>query len=299
MTPQEARAKSNATNREPLRPRHIPKPSDRPAPLRYVRMVKTGSTSIANWLIDNGYGKSLGHAPGWYALEAWREIPGHEHTTLWGTVRHPLAWYRSWYAHCMRNYPNNHRALASMQAYGGGSHDFRDVLWGLTHPRERSPQLADTEFRDHLLNPAGWFLDPEETEGAGMGGLGLWSRSVLWFFGHRHVVWWDASEFGAAGPAIPAYFGNAAGPWSVSWLVDLDHEEVEAFLHRHYPEAAGVPLVRQNSMHTVPDEIRAQLDPAGWDPEMARWVLDADGEMVRVLRSEFGVRLCVPEGVRV
>lgn len=271
------------TLRNPLRNRESPPPGDRPQPVRFVRMVKSGSTSIANWLIDHGYGRSMGHAPAWAVAEAFPGVP------LWGTVRHPIAWYRSWYAHCMRGYPKNRRLLESMRQYGGGSEAFRDVLYGLTHPEVRRPHLGDNEYRDHLINPAGWFLEADEP-------AGLWSRSMMWFFGAREVKWWGDDWAYPPGPYVDG--GRVGDAWAVDWLIDLDHEGVQAHLWAKYPEATGEPLIHRNSMQPLRQDIADQIALEAWDPEMVRWVLDADSAMIAEVRRAFGARLMVPEGVR-
>lgn len=220
-------------------------------PARYVRMPKTGSTSIANWLIDRGYGKSMGHMR---ALEVSEAHPG---VPRWGTVRHPLLWYRSWYRHCMRNYPRNERALVSLRAYGGGSEAFRDVVFGLTHPAARAPHFRDLDYRDHLFNPAGDRLGDD--------GPGLWTRAIAWFFGD----------------------GKARDPLSVGWAVTdlVDLASAERYLHAVYG-FEDHPLEHRNAADVC-------ALPVDYDADMVRWVLEADGPMVGRIRHEFGAKLRV------
>lgn len=154
--------------------------------VKYVRMPKTGSSSIASWLIRNGHGKSHGHAPG----------RDYSDPDLWGTVRHPLEWYASWWGHMRRGHPMNHGARSVLSAYGRGSTDFRPVLYGMTHPADVDHQAP---IYGHLYSPAG-----ELTSSDG----GLWSRAVRWFF------------------------TDSAGHWIVR---PVHLESAEGFLAEHYP----------------------------------------------------------------
>ena len=152
---------------------------------RYVRMVKTGSNSVATWMIENGYPQPDGHLP---AREVAKLHPG---DCLFGTFRSPMDWYASWYGHCLRGGPQNNRTTQSLRAYGRGSIEFKDVVYGLTHPAEVQPNARMLPKQDHLLNPAGDQLTA--TEG------GLWTRSMRWFF------------------------QSAEGEWLVDWLILLTH----------------------------------------------------------------------------
>lgn len=142
-------------------------------PWRPIRMPKTASSSVAEWLTAEGLPTARGHEP---ASEA---EPG---SRLWGTLRSPLSWYASWYGHvmCSLSVPGPRAAFEaaamgsaenstrlSLEYYGGGSLEFRDILYGLTHLDELSGDLIGTHT---MLNVPG-----------DLGGY--WSRNVRYYFG--------------------------------------------------------------------------------------------------------------------
>jgi len=88
---------------------------------QFVHMPKTGGTWVRRKLL-----RETGRAEHHRAVDLPRPS--------WGIVRGPSDWYESYWLHCMR--ANRRRDL---KAWGGGSHEFRDVLYGWTHP---APELV-------------------------------------------------------------------------------------------------------------------------------------------------------------
>lgn len=95
----------------------------------YLHPPKTGGTTATSVLLALG-GTSVGsqHAPAWQYED--RRLPGER---WFGSVRHPLPWYVSWYEHC-RYLGGYERTL---EEYGDGRGDFRSVLYGATHTNAR------------------------------------------------------------------------------------------------------------------------------------------------------------------
>jgi len=70
--------------------------------------------------------------------DGWRDmLPHFRAPIVLGTVREPVSWYASLYAHARRTGRRDHL----IRTWGGGSLAFRDVLYGWTHPTpERVPR---------------------------------------------------------------------------------------------------------------------------------------------------------------
>lgn len=102
-----------------------------------------------------------------------------------GVLRHPLAWYRSWYGHVARWGESNERCVRALDGLGRGDRSFIGVLWGLTHLDEIDRDCLPAS--DHLFAP---------------GGL-VGARSMY----AAHLDWW---------------FRGDAGAWAVDELVCLE-----------------------------------------------------------------------------
>lgn len=138
--------------------------------IRYIRVMKSGSTSVTEWL--RGVDKPDGHSPAWVVRD---EEPD---ALLWATVRSPWEWYRSWYSHLLRAYGGK---LDGRSVAGSWGHDFKSALYNFTHGG--GPAYDASRYQKHLYNPAGWFLDPRSEESVMMWGEnppGLWSRMIEW-----------------------------------------------------------------------------------------------------------------------
>lgn len=120
----------------------------------YVHMPKTGGTSVREALRDAGWLPTVVHHPD-RVLRSHipaRDMP--DGMALFATLRHPWAWYASWYDHLRRALPNE-RCERVLRHYGRGSIEWEDVLEGLLHPED----LGEMPFRgDPLFNPAGEIL---------------------------------------------------------------------------------------------------------------------------------------------
>lgn len=135
----------------------------------YGRMPKTGGTSVSAALEVAGWTHDARLRTHATAQEIRALYPDAE---LTGSIRGPLPWYRSWYAHGARALLQpNERVQRVMVAYGRGDTSWRSVLWGLTHLRE-----IELPPQDHLWRPAGVGAMDWACEG------GLWSQSVRWYY---------------------------------------------------------------------------------------------------------------------
>lgn len=98
-------------------------------------MPKTGGSWVEHYLIHELGGAIYPHLPG-HAPAA--QLPAHvrEGKILFGTVRDPLSWYASWYAHAFHNPTHRER----LRIFGRGDESFEAVLRGALFPRiDRCP----------------------------------------------------------------------------------------------------------------------------------------------------------------
>ena len=115
----------------------------------------------------------------------------------WGTIRSPLAWYRSWYGHVAQW--DNPRCVRALEGLGRGDASFPSVLWGLTHLSEIDRECLPVS--DHLFAPGG------------LGGHeGLWTAMVHHFF--RSDRGWAIDELVHVRdlPPMPRLNGGARVP---------------------------------------------------------------------------------------
>jgi len=132
-----------------------------------LHMPKTGGTYTCAALRDLcGFKLRHGqHDPIWHHP---RDLEGR---TVYGVIREPYEWYCSLYVHAMNQDRNARRYIAE---FGGGSLEFHDVLYGMTHPWERSPEVR-----------IGLIFDPvtDTMDGFRASGLGVWAWLVRYFYG--------------------------------------------------------------------------------------------------------------------
>ena len=209
-------------------------------------MPKNGTKTLIAWTRANGLPEPLGHKP------ARDVILEHPTDRLFGVYRHPVDWYRSWYAHCRRAVEGNKRTSDALRAYGRGSIEWRDVLYGLTHPVEVRPHASWLPYRDHLFNPAGDQLSAVDS--------GLWSRSVRWFFQAGTDSLWDVVH----------------GPWLVDRLIPLERL------------AEGLAEVYELESVDLPHVNAGDLTGLEIDDEMREWVMEADGAMWEEVVTTWG-----------
>ena len=134
----------------------------------YAHCPKTGGTYVTRQLqaveADCWF---VGHNPA-------RLIPPHirAERVVFGTVRDAWGWYASWYLHCLRS---GRAAREHLAVYGGGSLEWRDVLYGATHPTpERLPAQWGVVFGTCKRWDAQALLDS---------GAGLCSYAHQWVYG--------------------------------------------------------------------------------------------------------------------
>jgi hypothetical protein len=212
----------------------------------YVHMPKTGGNWVRNFMRRN--------------LGPVEEIHG-THTTfrvldpdqigsrrLFGTIRNPWDWYLSLYQYAMAH----PLEIERLEVYGAGSHEFRDVLWGMTHPEpDRIPDWLGVIWR--LRGPPAFGSDPEAFVASGRG---LWS----W------VVW---------------NMYRSDDGWGVPVLIDTDrlYEGVEELFGIAVDPEAYPP---KNTKDGRP--ISALADPRSlYDQETVRWVWEGEGMLTEAM----------------
>jgi len=96
----------------------------------FFHMPKTGGTWVERYLVQElggtVYAQLGGHAPA-------ELLPLHlrKGKILFGTARHPVEWYASWYLHAI----NNSKFREQLRVYGKGEDDFEAVLRGVLMSR--------------------------------------------------------------------------------------------------------------------------------------------------------------------
>ncbi len=168
------------------------------------------------------------------------------------SVRDPWTWYGSLYLHGC-HLPANRARLAR---YGRGSTDFKDVLFGLTHPcKEVVPEvpLAITN-------------------------IGRARRSAF-CEGSEGLYSWHFRDMGFAEIPMPG------GQTRSSWLptVHLRQASLSADFDAFFgTETAAEP---PQNHHLRPPDVKTPAGPyrEWYDAEMLSWVEEADGEMAAFL----------------
>jgi len=135
----------------------------------YIHMPKTGGSWIAKLIKNDLGGTDVG---GHHGHASWDQLRPHEarDKELWGTIRDPWSWYHSWWRHGMRTGLKD-----AMAVYGGGSTEFKDVLYGvLSKDPNRCPERCAVI----------WSLPKEEASRweylKGDGGLYSWAFSHMY-----------------------------------------------------------------------------------------------------------------------
>ncbi len=191
---------------------------------QFVHMPKTGGTWVRRKCLDE-----KGNADHDRAID----YPG----KTWCIVRKPADWYESLYLHCIRA-----NKLIDLKRWGGGSLEFKDVLYGWTHPsRDRVP----------LFNPAVLWELPRTLDGEPweyvLGDMehGFYTWAAEWFFCGEDgdIAVDDVLRFDDLAPSVCAKLGLDIAP------------------ERHNGRTEGQSVE--------------------WDKDMRAWVKAADGAMWR------------------
>jgi len=241
-----------------------------------VHCPKTGGTFVSRVMQHEVSGRRLGgtHDPAWMMSTAparfrtsgaglgdglrLEEDDFRIGRTVSGTLRAPAAWYLSLYLHAASR---NGGCRRQMAMYGGDEWDpkaphpqrFRQILYGLTHPREREILPA---FMGLLISCENRSFPAYQASGMGL------------------ASWYTAYMYGAdPAPMEPVT------RWAVDVLVDI------AALYDELPALLGISAARvrrygrQNTARLRPaPAVQGPDDPAEWyDDEMLGWVYSADG----------------------
>lgn len=224
-----------------------------------AHMPKTGGTWLSEALRPLGRDRlNVGHAPlrslghDWQA-ECYRRNPGQRADitgrTLVGTIRDPWSWYGSLYLHALQGGP---RQRSELLAYGDGSLEFREVLFGMTHP---------TWHCIHEHPGVVWRTPASATLDLVSGIGGLWSWATRWFYQDDVGDWLadvllDCSQLrtaaeelvGAPLPLEPVNVRQSGGyaswydPEMLAWVLDADGPLSASLGYRsaHQPAASSV-----------------------------------------------------------
>jgi hypothetical protein len=219
-----------------------------------AHMPKTGGTWASEALRVVGRDRcGGGHDPIW---KAWPEWTGSRR--LGGTIRDPWSWYVSLYEHATNN---GSSAREAMRTWGGGSLDFRDVLYGMTHPTaDRVPKHPGGIWRAMDANVTSNDL---LTTGA----CGLWTWAVLYFYG-----------------ADSDCYRTGRVEWGVDFLVDTA-QVATAMSGLTDEDLTCIEPVNTRTSRCGPDQIQGPPKRTDYyvDPDMWSWVENAD-----TLAADFG-----------
>lgn len=240
--------------------------------LAYVHTPKTGGSWVTEQLrvYLGGYPATRGHLPA-RCLEA--DVVGDR--LVFGTIRNPWAWYASWFFHAMRTGTSLRERVAE---YGRGSLEFRDVLYGVTHP---SPET--TCLTEEMAGPGVFFraFAPVETLDFATGDLGLYSWTV------RNMYRPAAGRGVDKGPAVDRN-GTLTG-WLADAFLDLPsvRRTLPALAHgvgeRARPAKGTKPMPNRLDcveINTAKKHGAAYVLEDLYDTEMIEWVRQADSELI-------------------
>ena len=222
-----------------------------------VHLWKTGGTWLSELMWQIGCEVvGGGHDPVW-----WPNVVAARGTrTVVGTARPPLPWYVSWYVHCLTAEGKD----KDLRVYGAGSLDFKDVLYGATHPTpDRTPVRFNIipEVESELSGVANGA--PRDAYLAA--GWGLYTWGMRWVYGTK----------GAWLPGAPIDLSVD----EIVFTEDLYAWASRAF-GRHVTPASHPPRNTGKARLSRKASKEDFVPPESWyDEESRRWVEDADGEM--------------------
>ena len=222
-------------------------------PLLQVHCPKTGGRWLSAVLAQYAHGRRIlsKHAPAWMIDddERYREIRFKPELIRIGTVRDPWSWYYSLYLHARDHAP---RVRQSLNDWGQNSPNFRDVLYGWTHPEKRS-----------RVNNLGVLWEPAEAggwEGLLASELGLCSFSFIYHYGTK-ASW--KKPFGKPTFAVDLF---------------VDCAQLETAVRRLMcrPGVALPPPVTTSG--TGPHKAKE-----AYSPDMLAWVEEADRPLIEFM----------------
>jgi len=214
----------------------------------FVHMPRSGGTWVRDLLLRT-FGDQERDAKTYIATHATAAqiVPAdREGRLVWGVIRNPWDWYLSVYQYAV----SRAEEVDRIRTYGRGSLEFRDVVWGMTHPaEEHTPQPLSViweMYLDQKKRPKGRAAFIES-------GVGLWSWVAMHIYGRDP-------------------FGHM-----VSAFVDTDRL-YDGVLELTGIEAkpAGFPPVNTAAQFAAIPNPRSM-----YDKESIRWVAEADGALMR------------------
>ena len=226
----------------------------------FIHCPKTGGTFLRSVLVTECGGKDSGggHDPAFF-LESQAGMASVGARRLVGVVRRPCDFYVSLYTHARRNGTGYD---AQLGLWGNGSVEFRDVLYGWTHPDE----VWEMPLSLGVVFGAAGHKDVDIIES----GVGFASWAARYFYG----------RLGAAkGPCEPEWLADTLVP------TDRLYDACEPLLGVPVTEESHPRVNTRASMGAVNLTARGPLDPQDWftDDEMVEWVSKADAELIALM----------------
>lgn len=229
-----------------------------------VHMPKTAGTWARSVLVIEAGGKDIGGGHDPYSM-----IPPHERgeRVVIGTSRNPWAWYTSLYAHARRNGAGQTSQLAQ---WGNGSSEFKDVLYGWTHP----DRVRDIPLSIGVIFAAKGHL-PAHVKQAGVG-LCTWA--------HRYM-------YGVPGAGKLPCKPSHTTQWGVDLLLATDrlYEGLTTLLGTPVTEE-GHPPINTRKQHGAACWVGPGFALDSWytDENMIDWVAQADREILDLFGWRYG-----------
>jgi len=211
--------------------------------LAYWHMPKTGGTTVGRIMVRiPDVGGICVQGPKKHGPPSEIPVSALQNRMLFGTVRDPWSWYLSFYQHCLWGMKDD------LIKFGNGSNEFRDVLFGLTHP------LDVEEMPDNFT--VVWDVMQDHYEGALNNYLGSGLGLCSWTF--RYVY---------GRPPRPAMFLDSSRlKEGMALLLNRPREMIEAIQSQN--------CASHRPQHHIPDAAKL------YDEEMLGWVAKADAPLI-------------------
>lgn len=240
--------------------------------LLYIHYARTGGTFFADFMEKAKVGGSRQLTMDIGGHDGVRVIPPQvlQNSLVVTTLRDPWSLYCSWDA----MYRNKGRFDGFLHQVFGKAVNFKQVVWGLTHPREAGLLRNNKP----ILWPGARSPDPHMLAQIAESGVGLYTWIALRMF------CLEAFESVPGLRQIVEEHGDV--PWGVNAVIDTAQlrDGMSQVLHAWRPDLAAQledqlrnhPAMNQkaNFRGVLPT---AKPDPSVYDADMQRWVLEADG----------------------